>query len=129
MNDIGVDPNRNFPIGFTITSGETYGGDQPMTEGFSQCLKDLGEKLHPLVYLDIHSGEFSMVYYKHTDDATSDPSEPILQELLGTFCKSCRVVDVESLGINGQAFQYMKYGLGVKYSSLLEIYGGFKATL
>lgn len=82
-----------------------------------------------MVYLDIHSGEFSMVYYTDPNDNTPDPSHSILQEMRASFCRGCRVVDVRSLGVNGQGFQYMKYGLGVKYSSLLEIYGGFKASL
>lgn len=89
----------------------------------------MGEKFSPLVYLDIHSGEFSMIYYTALDDNTPDPSLPILQEIRNTFCKGCRVVDVRGLNVNGQGFQYMKYGLKIKYSSLLEIYGGFKAGL
>jgi hypothetical protein len=119
MFKAGIDPNRNFPIGFTITSGETYGGEHPLTDAFSQCLKEMAETLSPLVYLDIHSGEFSMVYYTDPNDSTPDPSLPILQEIRDLFCRGCRLVDVRSLGVNGQGFQYMKYGLGVKYSSLL----------
>lgn len=36
---------------------------------------------------------------------------------------------MEELEVGGQAFEYLKYELGVRYSSLLEIYGGYKAGL
>jgi predicted deacylase len=62
---VGVDLNRNFPEGFTkANTGETYGGSYALSEDYSRCLNRLANTIQPLVYLDFHSGEFSLVYYQ-----------------------------------------------------------------
>lgn len=38
-------------------------------------------------------------------------------------------MNIVGLNINGQAFEYLKYHYGVKYSNLFEIYGGYSASL
>lgn len=101
----------------------------PLSEGFSRCLDELAKMIQPNVYLDIHSGQFSYIYQQRYTDTDRDASEPILQQIKQKYCKNCRVVNVEDLKIGGQAFEYMKYVRGVKYSCLFEIYGGYKAGL
>ncbi len=63
-----VDINRNFPTNFKLEnyspSNEQYPGDKPLSEPFSQCLdfylQSINKNKKINVYIDIHTGEFTL---------------------------------------------------------------------
>ena len=99
---IDVDLNRNFPYKFDYQSSpysELYGGRFPLSESFSQCLDDQVSEVKPDIYLDIHTGEFSIYHNSPT------PEEIQVLEAVKDVCQNCRLRGDDADGV---AFSDMK---------------------
>merc|ERR1712216_318700 len=64
-NGAGVDLNRNFDVswkdGSDVSAAEDYRGDSPFSEKESQLVKKLVDEGKPDMFIDVHTGDMSML--------------------------------------------------------------------
>ena len=64
-NGAGVDLNRNFDVSWTdgsaVASAEDYRGAKPFSEAESQLVKKLVDEGKPDMFIDVHTGDLSML--------------------------------------------------------------------
>jgi len=98
-NGRGVDLNRNFPIswteGSTVTMAEDYRGTAPFSEMESKLVKKLIEEQQPTMFIDVHTGDLSMLTPWNDHEAEPPPAEKAaMLKLLEHACggKGCTQV-------------------------------------
>ena len=89
-----VDINRNFPTGWSsrMVDRQTNPGESPIDQPISKCIEEQVDKKRPDVYLDIHTGEFSIY---HEPGVNKKKEQTILKWLKGEMCKNCKIRETE----------------------------------
>jgi len=98
-NENNVDLNRNFDIdwnsGSDSTEAEDYRGSAPQSEPQSVLLEKVADGFVPKLYVDLHSGDTTMMYpysYKQADAENSHDQQTLAlktaQRVWGDGCKA-----------------------------------------
>ena len=140
-----VDLNRNFDFewgkGFPDTSAEDYHGAAPESEAEVLLLTKLAKEWSPRVFIDIHSGDETLVYpysYKEEACADGDAHKTLLEyvnaETGGLDGKPVRMGPA-ALALDppytaaGTSIDYMYAKAGVEFAYTWEVHAGMRPPL
>ena len=140
-----VDLNRNFDFewgkGFPDTSAEDYHGAAPESEAEVLLLTKLAKEWSPRVFIDVHSGDETLVYpysYKEEACADGDAHKALLEyvntETGGLDGKPVRMGPA-ALALDppytaaGTSIDYMYAKAGVEFAYTWEVHAGMRPPL
>lgn len=143
-NEREVDLNRNFDFhwdeGTDDSYAEDFRGSVPNSEPETKLIVDLVKYLSPKVFIDIHSGDASLMY-PYSFKAEACPTANRMQALIDyvnkrDFCQQqgCVRSGPAALALNppyvasGTSIDYMYEVLGIEYSYTWEVFSGQRVS-
>jgi len=139
-NANNVDLNRNFDIkweqGSSLNDAEDYHGTGAFSEPESQVIKEVAEKFKPKVFVDVHSGDRTMMMpYSYITELCANHQEmdSLLQAVNGAVFASNKVkTGAASRTLDppytaaGTTIDFMYEKMGVPFAFTFEIFSGVR---
>ena len=132
-NEGGVDLNRNWDFMWDHNQkaayDETYQGPSAFSEAESRCVRDVGLKVRPLVYVNVHSGIRELYFgWDHRGDVMIPNMREVsrLYEHINSYHCSCKVGSAGKIAgyvVHGGSMDWMYTQVNTSYSLTYEVYG------
>ena len=132
-NEAGVDLNRNWDFMWDHNTkaahDETYQGVAAFSEAESQCVRDVGLAVRPMVYVNVHSGIRELYFgWDHRGDVMLPNMREVsrLYEHINQYHCSCKVGSAGKIAgyvVFGGSMDWMYTQVNSSYSLTYEVYG------
>eukprot|EP00298_Acanthocystis_sp_HF-20_P022537 c30523_g1_i1.p1 GENE.c30523_g1_i1~~c30523_g1_i1.p1 ORF type:complete len:534 (+),score=156.20 c30523_g1_i1:50-1651(+) len=117
-NQNGVDVNRNYPFHFgehgSDKESDEYAGNTPLSEPETRILASTLERVHPKLFLSIHSGVqkilSSPAYRAMEESSLPETIQKVMRDVKKQSCPSC------DAGPASQLLSYLAYGCSMDYA-------------